>query len=56
MVSYNVIITPKALSQINAYIDYIQFTLLNNQAAKAVWDDANDTISRLETVAGSLEP
>lgn len=32
MDSYNVIISPKALSQLNSYIDYIQYTLLNDQA------------------------
>ena len=31
MDSYNVIISPKALSQLNNYIDYIQYTLLNEQ-------------------------
>lgn len=43
MVSYDVIISPKALSQLDGYIEYIQCTLLNEQAAKAVWDDAMDT-------------
>ena len=56
MVSYKVITTPKALSQLNSYIDYIQFTLLNNQAAEAVWEDAVETVERLETVAGIHEP
>lgn len=56
MVSYKVIISPRALSQLNDYIDYIQFTLLNNQGAKSVWDDAVETTERLETIAGSLAP
>ncbi|MCR5789943.1 MAG: type II toxin-antitoxin system RelE/ParE family toxin [Lachnospiraceae bacterium] len=54
MVLYDVIISPKALSQLDAYIDYIQHTLLNEQAAKAVWDDAMDTREELTRVAGSL--
>lgn len=56
MVSYNVVISPKALSQLNDYIDYIQYTLFNSQAAEAVWSDALETTVRLETIAGSLQP
>lgn len=37
MDSFNVIISPKALSQLNSYIDYLQYTLLNDQAAYSVW-------------------
>ena len=33
MDSFDVIISPKALSQLNDYIDYLQYTLLNEQAA-----------------------
>lgn len=40
MDSYDVIISPKALLQLDKYIDYIQYTLLNEQAAKSVWQDA----------------
>ena len=54
MDSYKVITSPKALSQLEEYIDYIQYTLLNEQAAGAVWNDAVETVNRLETVAGSL--
>ncbi len=54
MDSYNVIISPKALSQLNSYIDYIQYTLLNDQAALSVWQDALETRDRLSTVAGTL--
>ena len=53
MVSYKIIISPKALSQLEEYIDYIQFTLFNQQAADAVWSDAIETANKLETVAGS---
>ena len=56
MVLYDVIISPKALSQLEEYIDYIQYTLLNDQAAKAVWDDALETRDELAKVAGSLKP
>jgi len=51
---FEVIISPKALSQLNEYVDYIQFTLLNEQAARNVWQDAIDTADKLETTAGSL--
>ena len=54
MVSFKVITSPKALSQLEEYIDYIQYTLFNKQAAAAVWNDALETVSKLETVAGSL--
>ena len=55
MDSYNVIISPKALSQLNSYIDYIQYTLLNVQAALSVWKDAMETRNRLSTMAESLK-
>ena len=51
MDSYNVIISPKALAQLESYIDYIQYTLFNDQAAKAVWDDAVETVSQLGYMA-----
>ncbi len=56
MDSFDVIISPKALSQLNDYIDYLQYTLLNNQAARNVWQDALDTREHLSNVAGSLNP
>ncbi len=40
---YNVIIAPKALAQLECYIDYIQHTLLNDKAAEAVLRDAMET-------------
>lgn len=51
---FEVIISPKALSQLDEYVDYIQFTLLNEQAAMNVWQDAIDTADKLETAAGSF--
>ena len=54
MVSYNVQISPTALAQLNSYIDYIQYTLMNDQAADNVLLDALDTINELQSVAGSL--
>lgn len=56
MDSFDVIISPKALSQLNEYIDYLQYTLLNEQAAYNVWQDALDTRKELSKVAGSLKP
>ena len=54
MDSYNVSISPKALSQLNSYINYINDTLLNEQAAYNVWLDALETRERLSNIAGSL--
>lgn len=55
MDSFDVIISPKALSQLNNYIDYLQHTLLNEQAAYNVWQDALKTRDQLSQVAGSLK-
>lgn len=55
MDSFNVIISLKALSQLNSYIDYLQYTLLNDQAAYNVWQDALETRDQLSRVAGSLK-
>ena len=55
MDSFDVIISPKALSQLNDYIDYLQYTLLNDQAAYNVWQDALETHDQLSKVAGSLK-
>lgn len=55
MDSYNVMISPKALSQLNSYIDYTQYTLLNDQAAQSVWKDPLETREHLSKVAGSLK-
>ena len=56
MDSFDVVISPKALSQLNHYIDYVQYTLLNDQAAYNVWKDAMETRDQLSKVAGSLTP
>ena len=56
MDSFDVIISPKALAQLNSYIDYLQYTLLNDQAAFNVWQDALDTRKMLSKIAGSLNP
>ena len=54
MDSYEVIVAPKALEQLERYIDYIQYTLMNVQAAEAVWRDAVETRNKLAQVAGRL--
>ena len=51
---FEVVIVPKALQQLDKYIEYIRYTLLNEEAAGNVWLDALDTVSELESVAGSL--
>ena len=55
MDSFDVIISPKALSQLNDYIDYLQYTLLNDQAAYNVWQDALETRNQLSKIADSLK-
>lgn len=55
MDSFDVIISPKALSQLNSYIDYLQYTLLNEQAACNVWQDALETREKLSRTAKSLK-
>lgn len=47
MDSFDVIILLKALSKLNNYIDYLQYTLLNDQAAYNVWQDALETRDQL---------
>ena len=37
MDSFEVIVSPEALEQLESYIDYLQYTLFNTQAAKSVW-------------------
>ena len=54
MDSYKTHITPKAQELLNRYIDYIQYTLLDEQGADAVLLDALETIDILEMVAGSM--
>lgn len=55
MDSFDIIISPKALSQLNSYIDYLQYTLLNDQAAYNVWQDALETREQLSRIACSLK-
>ena len=52
---FNVIISPMALAQLDGYIDYIQYTLLNEEAAMAVWRDAIETRDLLAKTADSLK-
>lgn len=55
MDSFDVIVSPKALSQLNDYVDYLQYTLLNDQAAYDVWRDALETRDQLLKIADSLK-
>ena len=54
MDSYKVIISPKALSQLTEAIDYIQYELFNESAAKSLWEDAMETTIFLESAANSF--
>ena len=51
---FDVIISPKALLQLDSYVDYILNTLMNPQAAKNLWEDAIETQALLSKCAGSL--
>lgn len=51
---FDVRISPRALNQLERYVDYTQYTLLNDSAARQIWQDALDTIERLSRSAGSL--
>lgn len=52
---YEVVLSEHALKQLDDYISYIQYTLLNDQAADSVLQDAGDTIEQLKRIAGSLK-
>ncbi len=54
MDSFRIHITPNARHLLNRYIDYIQYTLLDEQGADAVLLDALETIDILEMVADSI--
>ena len=56
MVSYKVVVSPKALSQLDDYVSYVHYTLLNPIAAESIWRDAKETRKTLTTVTGSLKP
>ena len=55
MVLYNVIISPHALSQLDDYLGYIQYTLLNPIAARSLWQDVHETAEQLSRCADSLK-
>ncbi len=54
MDTFEVIISPEAKSQLSDYISYIRCSLMNEVAARSVYDDAIETGKRLSLVAGSL--
>ncbi|MCD7823078.1 MAG: type II toxin-antitoxin system RelE/ParE family toxin [Oscillospiraceae bacterium] len=54
MDTFEVIISPEAKSQLSDYVRYIRKVLLNDVAAKSVYEDAIETGKRLSVVAGSL--
>jgi len=55
MVLNKVVVSPKALSQLDDYVSYVHYTLLNPIAAKSILNDAKETRKTLSTVAGSLK-
>lgn len=52
--AYRVKMTPPAKHRLDMYIGYTIDILRNRQAAKAIRDDAKNTVKRLSIVAGSL--
>lgn len=55
MVLFDTIISPKAMSQLDSYVDYILNTLMNPEAAMDLWWDAEETRALLSKCAGSLK-
>ena len=55
MDSYKVIVSPRALTQLDDYVSYVHYTLLNPIAAENIWRDAKRTQETLSTLAGSLK-
>ena len=55
IVSYKVVISPKAMAQLESYIDYVHDTLRNPIAAERIREDAVLTGKALERVAGRVE-
>ncbi len=55
MDSFNVVIAPEALEQLNAYVQYIRCTLMNPTAAESVYNDAISTGAKLAETAGSIK-
>lgn len=51
---FDVIVSPNAPSQLDSYVGYIQYTLLNEIAAKRLWEDAVETTRELQKAAGGL--
>lgn len=53
---YKISITIDAQEDLDRFISYLLFEKQNEQAAKNVLDDFDETIDNLKRVAGSLEP
>ncbi len=52
---FKVVLSPRAESQLSEYIDYIHYVLLNESAARSVYQDAQETLDRLSKIAASLK-
>lgn len=52
---YKVIVTAEAEADLEQFIQYLLFVKKNEQAAKNVLDDFEDTVEKLKSVAGSLK-
>lgn len=54
MDTFEVVLAPRALAQLRDYLDYLNWVLLNEQAARAVYEDAYQTLDCLATTARML--
>ena len=53
--TYKVVISDEAISDLRRYVGYLVNVKKNTQAASNLLDDYDETISKLSTVAGSLK-
>lgn len=53
---YEVVVTPDAESDMNAFLDYLFYSKQNVQAVAALTDDFEKTLRRLAISAASLRP
>ncbi len=51
---FNVVFAPRADKQLEEYVTYIQYVLLNEGAARRVYNDALETLGQLAKVASAL--
>ena len=55
MIKWNVLVTESVQQDLDNFVYYLLVEKLNEQAAKAVLDDYDETVEELAKVAGSLK-